>query len=155
MEEVKPPIPLFDTIEYFNQKHDFSYLENSYSLKDIKISTAFLKCYNGSRGTFDSYRREVERLLHWCALVASKSLKDLKRDDIAEYLSFCQNPPKSWLGKSKPAKFIIVNGERVPNPKWRPFIVTVSKIERFHGKKPRINQFELSNDNQRIICYFK
>lgn len=147
MENITSPLPLFDSIDYFANQKKFSYLDNKYNLVDIKISAAFLKCYNGSRGTFDSYRREVERLLHWCALVASKSLKDLKRDDIAEYLSFCQNPPKSWLGKSKPAKFIIVNGERVPNPKWRPFIVTVSKIERFSGKKPRINQFELSNDS--------
>lgn len=103
--------------------------------------------YNGSRGTFDSYRREVERLLHWCALVAKKSLKELKRNDIEAYIKFCQMPPRSWIGKSKPHKFIIKDGLRIPNSKWRLFIVTVSKADRRSGKRPRINKFELANDS--------
>jgi len=147
MENIITPIPIFDTIEHFEDQKDFSYLDNNYYLEDIKITIAFLKTYNGSRGTFDSYRREVERLLHWCALVAKKPLKELKRDDISSYIEFCQDPPKSWLGKSKPAKFVIKDGLRIPNSKWRPFIVTVSKADRVNGKKPRINQFELSSDS--------
>lgn len=139
--------PISTWTQYFNGQNDFSYLKEKYNLDDIKISIAFLKSYNGSRGTFDSYRREVERLLHWCALVANKSLKELKRDNIESYIQFCQDPPKSWLGKTKPPKFIVANGERVPNPKWRPFIVTVSKLDRRNGKNPRINQFKLSNDS--------
>jgi site-specific recombinase XerD len=151
MKNIISPLPLFDTIDYFADQNDFSYLNNQYHLEDIHITIAFLKSYNGSRGTFDSYRREVERLLHWCALVVNKTLKELKREHLEAYIKFCQDPPQSWIGKSKPTKFKIINGERVPNPLWRPFIVTVSKIDRVHGKKPRINQFELSNDSMKEL----
>ncbi len=105
----------------------------------------------GSRGTFDSYRREIERLLHWCVLIANKHLKQLKRENIEDYITFCKKPPKEWLGKNKPHKFQNFDGVRMPNTNWRPFIVTVSKADRRAGKKPRVNQFELANDSIKEI----
>lgn len=45
-------------------------------LSDFQKAQAFLKCYIGSQGTFNSYRREIERLLHWSWVIAKKSLKD-------------------------------------------------------------------------------
>lgn len=138
-------LPLFDSIEYIHLQKDFSYLKAEYHEKDIKIAIEFLKSYRGSQGTFNSYRREIERLLHWCALISKKTLKQLKRNDIEAFVEFCQKPPREWIGKTKPPRFIVKNGERIPNPIWRPFIVTVSKAEHRRGEIPKIKDFELSH----------
>jgi len=140
----KSPLALFDSLENIYVKHDYSYLSSEYDLNDINIAINFLKSYTGSKGTFNSYRREIERLIHWCALIADKSLKSLKRDDIEKFINFCQKPPKPWIGKTKPPRFIVKDGVRLPNPKWRPFIVKISKIERRKGMDLDKNNFELS-----------
>ncbi len=88
------PLALFDSIENITAGNDYSYLKGIYDLDDIKIATKFLKSYKGSQGTFNSYRREIERLIHWCALITNKSLKALKRDDIENFIYFCKNHPK-------------------------------------------------------------
>jgi hypothetical protein len=46
------------------------------------MEIAFLKNYIGSVGTFNSYRRETERLLQWSWLIAKKSIKQLRCEDI-------------------------------------------------------------------------
>lgn len=138
------PLPLFDSIEYIELQNDFSYLGTGYQLRDIKIAIEFLKSYRGSLGTFNSYRREIERLLHWCALIAKTTLKKLKRNDIESFIVFCQKPPKEWIGKTKPPRFIIKDGQRIPNSAWRPFIVTVSKAKHKQGKTAEIKNFELT-----------
>lgn len=139
------PLPLFDSIEYINLQQSFSYLPIGYELQDIKISIDFLKSYRGSQGTFNAYRREIERLLHWCALVSKTTLKKLKRNDIEEFIRFAQKPPREWIGKTKPPRFILKDGDRIPNPKWRPFIVTVSKAQYRQGETPKIKNFELTH----------
>lgn len=107
------PIPLFDSVEHLDFSKDFSYLKSGYQLRDIKIAIEFLKSYSGSQGTFNSYRREIERLLHWTALIAKTTLKQLKRNDIENFIKFCQKPPKEWIGKTKPPRFIVKDGERL------------------------------------------
>ncbi len=130
---------------------DYSYLDPVYNIKDIKIATHFLNAYKGSQGTFNSYRREIERLIHWCVLIANKSLSLLKRDDIECFIEFCQKPPKSWIGTTKPARFLVKEGKRIPNTKWRPFIVNLSKIERRNGVELDKNKFELSQGSIREL----
>src|SRR4051794_24836362 len=95
------PLPLFDTIEQLDTEKNFSYLSEAYSLEDINISRTFLKAYRSSQGTFNSYRREIERLLHWCALIAHKNLTTLTREDMEAFMLFCQHPPKKWIGITK------------------------------------------------------
>lgn len=138
------PLPLFDSIEYIHLQQNFSYLSAGYPIRDIKIAIEFLKSYRGSQGTFNSYRREIERLLHWCALISKMSLKKLKRNDIEEFIEFSLKPPKEWIGKSKPPRFIVKDGKRIPNSQWRPFIVTVSKAQYRQGETPKIKNFELT-----------
>jgi len=140
----RTPLPLFDSIEYIDIQNNLYHLQDKYDLKDIKIITSFLKSYKGSQGTFNSYRREIERLLHWSVLIANKPLKELKRDDIEAFVAFCQKPPKHWIGKMKPARFIVKDGKRIPNVKWRPFVVTVSKAAHRQGIQPNAKNFELS-----------
>ncbi len=145
------PLPVFDSIEYFNFEKKFSYLNELYDLNDIKVALRFLKAYKGNQGTFNSYRREIERLIHWCALIVNKSLKELKRDDIEDFVTFCQKPPKSWIGKTKPSRFIVKDGIRMPNLKWRPFVVSISKIERRKGVELDPKQFEFSHGSLREL----
>ena len=111
----------------------------------------FLKSYKSSQGTFNSYRREIERLIHWCALISEKSLGKLKRDDIEAFITFCQKPPKTWIGKTKPPRFIVKNCIRSPNPKWRPFVVTISKIQRYKGEELDQKNFEISHGSLREV----
>ena len=145
------PLPIFDSIEYIHLQHDFSYLSPGYHIKDIKIAIEFLKSYRGSQGTFNSYRREIERLLHWCALISKTTLKKIKRNDIEEFIDFSLKPPKGWIGKTKPPRFILKNGVRVPNSKWRPFIVSVSKAARRGGTDPNHETFKFSHGSLREL----
>ena len=144
MKDREPILPIFDSIRYIDSQTDFSYLTESYHLEDIRASIEFLKSYRGSQGTFNSYRREIERLIHCCALISNKTLAQLKRNDIEDFVRFCQKPPKEWIGISKPPRFVEKNGVRIPNLKWRPFTVTVSKSERQDGKTPKVKNFELT-----------
>ncbi len=137
------PIALFDTMHNI-QSANFSQVPAHYNPDDLVHAWRFLKSYTGSQGTFNSYRREVERLLHWSALVAGKSLKDIKREDIEAFTRFCQNPPTSWIGIKKAPKFIIHDGQTVPNPEWRPFVVTLSKAAHRKGIELDLKAFELS-----------
>jgi site-specific recombinase XerD len=142
--KINRPIPLFDSLEYIDQcKIDLG-LDNQSFLNDIKLTLSFLKNYKGSQGTFNSYRREVERLLQWCMIISNKLLNQLKREDIEEYILFCQNPPKSWIGTKKAERFIEKNGQRIPNPEWRPYVATTSKASHRKGIQADIKNFEFS-----------
>src|SRR5258708_4668630 len=72
LSRVKLPLPLFDTLEYLPEDCILS-TEFKFT-NDYAHALSFLKCYSGSKGTFNSYRREVERLLHWSWTVINKSL---------------------------------------------------------------------------------
>jgi site-specific recombinase XerD len=138
-------LPIFDSIETLDHDDAFAHLTENYNLQDIEQAKNFLKAYKGSFATFNSYRREIERLLQWCALIAKKSLKELKRNDIEDYVEFCQKPSKGWISLSKVPRFITHSSERIPNPKWKPFAVTVSKVEYRKGVKPSLKDFEFTN----------
>ena len=145
--KIKLPIAIFDSHEYIKSQvknEDFSYLDRDYNIEDIKKARMFLMSYEGSLATFNAYRNEIERLLQWCHVITAKSLKDLKRDDIESFIKFCQKPPKQWIGPHKPPRFIDKDEVRVPNPHWRPFIVTVSKAKHREGERPDIKDYELS-----------
>lgn len=151
MEQKKSPLPLFDSMEHINEKNEYSYLNSHYNFDDISIALKFLTSYKGSTGTFNSYRREIERLIHWCALIADKSLKEVRREDIEAFITFCQKPSKAWIGKTKPPRFIEKDGMRIPNSKWRPFVVSLSKIERRKDISADKNNFELSHGSIREL----
>ena len=138
-------LSIFDSIEFLDNDHTFSHLTENYNLQDIEQANNFLKAYKGSFATFNSYRREIERLLQWCSLISKKSLKELKRDDIENYIEFCQKPPKGWISLSKSPRFVIQNSKRIPNPAWKPFVATISKIEYGQGINPTLKDFEFTN----------
>lgn len=95
---------------------------------DLVHTITFLQAYDGSSATFNSYRREVERLLQWCWLIQGKTLGELSRQDLEAYIHFCQDPPPSWIGTKQAARFVNRNGERVINDQWRPFVSKPDKL---------------------------
>lgn len=143
------PIPLFDTLEHFNNKQD-SVIASEHKL-DYQHATNFLYSYRGSLATFNSYRREVERLLQWCWLIEKKSLNKLMRCDFEIFLEFCQAPPKNWIGIQHVERFIEKDGLRIPNPEWRPFVAAVSKKAFRDGKMPNIKLYSLSTNALQAI----
>ncbi len=70
---MKIPKPVFDDLNHIENCDLTKYISDQKYLSDYTHALNFLKAYNGSLGTFVSYRRDVERLLHWCALVAHKT----------------------------------------------------------------------------------
>jgi site-specific recombinase XerD len=139
------PLPLFDTLANIADatEPDFSAL-SSFCRADYLNALSFLTSYNGSQATFNAYRREVERLLHWAWRLAKKSVCALRRVDIEAYLQFCQKPPASWVSLKKVPRFFPKNGLRVPNSEWRPFVVNLSKSARRQGQTPKISDYRLS-----------
>ncbi|MBS0185229.1 MAG: tyrosine-type recombinase/integrase [Proteobacteria bacterium] len=137
-------LPLFDALAYIGNTSNASKHPSYVNEDDYKHSLNFLKAYRGSEGTFNSYRREVERLLQWCSLIAHKTLAELRREDIEAFIHFCQNPPLSWIGIKKAPRFLSEAENRMPNPEWRPFVATVSKSAHQKGDRPDPKKFELS-----------
>ena len=144
MTKGSPPLALFDSHEYIGLIKGRSSLEDAIIQEDIKYALSFLTSYKGSLGTFNSYRRELERLLQWCIHIEKKPLKDIKRENIEAFIHFCQKPPKSWIGTKKAPRFIESEGIRIPNSEWRPFVVTVSKSVHRKGVRPDVKNFEFS-----------
>ncbi|MFO9588804.1 tyrosine-type recombinase/integrase [Legionella pneumophila serogroup 6] len=151
MASIPIPQPLIDTCQQLKEKNWQAFMPPSFAPYDLIFCLDFLKQYDNNNATFESYRREVERLIQWAWLIEKKSLLDLKRQDIENYMQFCFNPPKSWIGFKKVARFITHNGERIPNHEWRPFVATVSKIDHKNGLRPNKKNYQLSQKAIREI----
>lgn len=138
------PTPLFDTLENFLHTPDALSISPHFAGTDFSAAYEFLKQYSGNQATFESYRREVERLIQWSWLIVKKSILILTRQDIEDYLAFCLHPPKSWIATERVHRFLTLNGERKPNPAWRPFIASVSKGDHKKGLSPDKATYHLS-----------
>ncbi|TAL60229.1 MAG: site-specific integrase, partial [Legionella sp.] len=144
-------LPIFDNLAQLHKNHLHVVLPDARFNHDFHYCLNFLKSYTGSQGTFNSYRRETERLLQWSWHIKGITLADLKRPHIEDYLHFCQNPPKSWISVKKVPRFIEKEGKRIPNEEWRPFVVTLKKMAIKNGETPEIEQFELSQGSMQEI----
>jgi len=145
------PKPLIDTCQHLKTKDWQTFVLPSFASPDLDCILEYLKQYDSNKTTFEAYRREIERLIQWAWLIDKKSLLDLKRQDIENYMQFCLNPPKSWIGFKKVSRFITRNDERIPNPEWRPFVVSVSKANHKNGLKPDKQNYQLSQKAIREI----
>lgn len=148
----QPPTPLIDNLQYLG--NPFSEVESILerhaenrlliNREDLFHSLSFLTSYNGSQATYNSYRREVERLLQWSWFVQKRKLVDLKRQDIEAYIAFCQSPPLAWIGTKQVARFKNKQGARISNEDWRPYVSQISKVESKNGKEASSRQFQMS-----------
>lgn len=149
----KKILPIFDTAEHLQFNTTLPQHLKSYQPfeRDYLAAYAFLYAYKDNKATFNAYRREVERLLHWSWQVAQKSILELRRVEIESYIKFCQKPPKKWIGVNKTPRFTLNNGVRQPNPAWRPFVATVSKSAARTREKPNKDNYMLSEKAVREI----
>jgi site-specific recombinase XerD len=151
------PYPLFDTLENLQKTPAsvFDYLKSigiSSAIQEYQLCLEFLKSYGQSPDTFTAYRREVERLLQWAWLICKKSLKEINRNNIRDYLEFINAPPRNWIANKTVNRFINNGlGLREANPAWRPFVVRISKIARRHGKQPDKSAYQLSNKSLEAV----
>jgi len=130
MPKIKSPTAFFDTLEempnpFRNPVTSLAHLSDNCpgdALTDYQYAGEFIYSYRGSPDTFSTYRREIEHFLHWCWLVANKSLNQTVREDIESYIEFTRQPPAGWVGRKNVARFLERNGERIPNPAWRPYV---------------------------------
>ena len=145
----QPPAAIIDNLSYignpFKQKY-FSakpHLDKNVAGSEIDLEYAlkFLYNFNGSTDTYNSYRKNIERLLQWTWRIEQRSVMRLKREDIEAFIRFCFNPPVAWIGIKQVSRFLTKQGQRIPNPKWRPFVVSQSKTDFQQGKESQANQY--------------
>lgn len=138
------PIPFFDSLTAELPQQLTAHTQSYVFTDDLTQASEFLAQYQSNSATFNAYRRELERLLQWSALIAKKPLAALVRDDLENFIYFCKRPPKTWIALNKSPRFIQQNGARVPNPTWRPFVVNVPKHVASLGKQPTVDDYSLS-----------
>jgi site-specific recombinase XerD len=146
------PSPLFDTLEHLKLTIiNFPELAEGNAKLDYQHAANFLYHYRGSLATFNSYRREIERLMQWCWLIQKKSLNKINRMDFESFIEFCQAPPKHWIGIQHVDRFIAKDGVRRPHAAWRPFVASVTKKAFRDGKIPNAKNYSLSNNSLQAI----
>ena len=146
----RSPIALFDGIDQLDKISPPSYLDAN-QRSDYEASRDFLKKYRFNVGTFNSYRREVERLLHWTWHINNQHLDQTESEDIHSFIAFCQKPPIAWIGTKAAPRFLVRDGIKVPNTDWRPFISRPTKAERRDHKVPDKKSYKASNGSIRQL----
>lgn len=93
---------------------------------DAEAIKSFLIGYQSSKLTYQTYIKELERLVLWCTHVRNVTISDLSYDDVVAYQNFLNNPtPRSlWCGNRRSK--CLKNGTL--NPEWRPFADKLSPI---------------------------
>lgn len=82
---------------------------------DVDAIKVWLARYLDTKTTFDSYRKEAERLLLWTVIALNKPLSSLSHEDCLVYQRFLADP--------QPAERWVMSNRKVSrdDPKWRPF----------------------------------
>jgi len=88
---------------------------------DIDALKAWLARYADTKTTFDSYRKEAERLLLWSVIELNKPLSSVTHEDLLVFQRFLANP--------EPADRWVMGAGRKwarNHPEWRPFVGPLS-----------------------------
>ena len=82
---------------------------------DVDAITAWLARFVDTKATFDTYRKESERLLLWSTTELRKPFSSLTHEDLLLYRRFLADP--------QPAQRWVMTGRKVAraDPSWRPF----------------------------------
>jgi len=119
--------------------------------KDYQAVLGFLYSYRGSPDTFVAYRRDLERFIQWSWFIKGQSVLSHKRQNIEEFIEFCQKPPKRWIGFKKVPRFKTVNGEKSPNPEWKPFEIHLSKVDHKKGIERDKDKYQISQETLKAL----
>jgi site-specific recombinase XerD len=148
--------PLFDSLPHTLSKTIPSWLKEHslntpYLMTEYQYAVQFLCSYRGSEATFNAYRREVERLLQWSWWILEKSIQQVKRTDFEQFIEFCQHPLIQWIGVKHVPRYLDQEGQRVPNPQWRPFVSTVSKLAYRNGQRADPKHYVLGQNSLQAL----
>lgn len=136
MASIPDAVPIIDNLEHIGNPFKLDHFnaapyldadEVSGADEDLEYALKFLYSYNGSTATFNSYRRELERVLQWAWRIEKTSLMSLKREHIEEFIRFSIQPPLTWIGTKNVARFVTKDGNRIANKQWRPYVVSKPK----------------------------
>lgn len=129
--ELPPALPLFDSPDRLDEPcaivNQYITRIATHSVPDAGLVYEYtwdwLMENRYSPNNFKSYRSEVTTFLHWCFEVAQMSVVDVKRSHLAQFIDWCCQPPKHLIAHHNSPQFVLDKqlGERVPNPRWRPF----------------------------------
>jgi site-specific recombinase XerD len=122
-----------------------------FAVRDYQMALNFLYSYRGSPDTFGAYRRDLERILQWSWFVRHQSFLKHKREDIEAFIEFCLKPPKRWMCLKKEVRFKKANGQKIPNPEWRPFEAHVSKKDHKAGIGRDKNKYQFSQPALKVM----
>jgi integrase len=88
---------------------------------DVDAIKAWLARFLDKQTTFDSYRKEAERLLLWSTIQIGKPLSSLTHEDWLAYQNFLLDPQPR-------ARWVAGDGRKYPrpHPEWRPFAGSLS-----------------------------
>jgi site-specific recombinase XerC len=145
-----PPRPIIDNLDFIDNPFKIRVFSSQPFIdgqslggadRDLEYALKFLYSYNGSSATFNSYRREIERLLQWAWRIEGTAVIPLRREQIEEFIRFCSDPPLAWIGIKNVARFKTRPGGRLPCEEWRPFVASVSKSEHKAGIEPSAKHF--------------
>jgi integrase/recombinase XerD len=83
---------------------------------DVEAIVAWLDRYADTQTTFESYRKEAERLLLWSTLQLGKPISSLVHEDLLSYQRFLADPQPA-------ARWVLAGKRKLPrdHPGWRPF----------------------------------
>lgn len=145
MVKIKAPTAFFETLEAMQNpfKHPISSMpldSNQLahdSLGDYQLASEFLYTYRGSPDTFKTYRRELEHFLLWCWVIEKRSINQVARTHIESYVEFAQQPPLTWIGDKNVSRHIFKDGEKQPNPEWRPYVRARWRV-RYVASRPSV-----------------
>ena len=123
----------------------------AYASQDTLIVLRFLYHYRGSKDTFSSYRRDLERLLQWSWFVKKQSILCHKRQDIEGFVEFCIKPYKRWISIEKATRYHLIAGEKKPHPNWRPYEARLAKKDNKSGKMATKEDYFLSQSGLKAL----
>jgi integrase len=129
--ELPPALPLFDSPDRLDEPcavvNQYITRIATHSVPDAGLVYEYtwdwLMENRYSPNNYKSYRSEVTTFLHWCFEVAQMSVVDVKRSHLSQFIDWCCEPPKHLIAHHNSPQFVLDKqlGDRVPNPRWRPF----------------------------------
>ena len=84
-----------------------------------------------------------------------KTVRTVDREDIENFIRFCQIPPKDWVANKMVSRFIELDGVKKANDEWRPFVAKIAKHQsKKTSTKPRKISWIFPEDLQNNLIHW-
>ena len=130
--ELPPVLPYFDTLAHAEASNPWlndrvARIVMHHGVEDAALVYEHLLDWlaeNDSPNLYKAYRSEATTLLIWAWDVERLPLAKINRKRLRDYILWCQQPPADWVATAPRSQLRLDKqlGERVPNPRWRPFV---------------------------------